>query len=55
MERLDQLGAIVDRDLRRTDDERGDVLVVLRKCLAVNRMDFNAVVVDQRCGDIVLR
>ena len=55
MERLDQLGAVVDRDLRVAGYKRGKMLAVLSERLAMDRVNLNSVVIDERSGNVVLR
>ena len=53
MQSLDQLGAVVDRNLRLARDKRSNVLAVLGQRLSVDRVDFNSVVINQRRGNVI--
>ena len=55
VERRDEVGAVVHRQLRPRVEHRLDVAVVGRHVLAVDRVDGGAVALDERGGDVVLR
>ena len=50
----DEVGAVVHRDVRPVLQRGGDVAVVGRLVLALDRVDGDAEVVDQAGGDVVL-
>ena len=55
VEDADHVGAVVHRDVRLVVDRRLDVLVVRVVVLALDREGRDAVLVDERGGDVVLR
>jgi hypothetical protein len=55
VERRDEVGAVVHRQVRTGVEHRLDVAVVGRHVLAVDRVDLRAVALHERRGHVVLR